>query len=646
MQTLLAKIAALQSQDSGKGKGKADSFLPKLPPIQFFLMFDEISKIACCDDDGRLYAALRRVLRALSQYKVWTFVLSTRSPLHHITPQASLDPSARIESGELERITPYYSFPLDVGAHSHFASGVAASEGTASEGAVTEGAASAAGAVELVSTMTGVTNRTAQRLDQLASAAHMTLYGRPLWLAHRDSPCQILRSFALRKLLCSSSFNTRDHQQVFAVLSSRLCLDPCTKNEGTVEFSEQAVNNHLRIILALDNTGSRIATTTPAEPVVAEAAAYLMVEDGSRDLWGGAICTLVASLLQPGLVDKGRAGELVARTLLTMAHDDAAHANSSPNSEFKYARPIKVTAFLDHLFTKEIYNAIYNSQPEAFKIHGWINFTHFTQTDQKICPCDMQELLHNLIYSQCALQLSPVQPVWDLLVPVYYGEIDKPFDIRKLSAIFFQVKNRVSKSHLFLSESDYRPFFPEQAIMESQLPVLSILLDLGVGNVPVPMTLAHLDQPRVYGWHIQGSGQETFSCVSKGSRAQEIKKLMSNTVDVGPDTQLTMSNYNMRYRRHNWAERFPVSGKDVPDGSDNNPKIDVEEAVGDDGNSRDAEGKINVHDVGSGSANPVQGSQTRTEGTRGRARKRGRQRSPSASTAPLRRSKRRKSGSA
>ena len=69
-----------------------------------------------------------------------------------------------------------------------------------------------------------------------------------------------------------------------------------------------------------------------------------------------------------------------------------------------------------------------------------MNFTHFATTDRTLATGDTQELLHSLMFSQAALQLSSNQPVWDLLIPIYLGKREDRFDSAKLSALLIQVK--------------------------------------------------------------------------------------------------------------------------------------------------------------------------------------------------------------
>jgi len=54
-----------------------------------------------------------------------------------------------------------------------------------------------------------------------------------------------------------------------------------------------------------------------------------------------------------------------------------------------------------------------------------------------------------------ALQLTPCQSDWDLLLPVYTEDINKPIERDHMSAIFVQIKNRQKPAKLTLG-TEYR----------------------------------------------------------------------------------------------------------------------------------------------------------------------------------------------
>ena len=84
--------------------------------------------------------------------------------------------------------------------------------------------------------------------------------------------------------------------------------------------------------------------------------------DGTRqarrgDLWEASIDSLFINLMSPGYIDRGRAGELVARLLCVLARDRVLHGTTKiASTRLKYAQPFGVIDFLQSLFrqTKEL----------------------------------------------------------------------------------------------------------------------------------------------------------------------------------------------------------------------------------------------------------------------------------------------------
>ncbi|KAF8537370.1 hypothetical protein BDD12DRAFT_982204 [Trichophaea hybrida] len=85
-------------------------------PVKLFFMFDEVSNLVV-DKKATVYTALRRVLRLVSDKPVWTFLLSTNSPLSYIAPAAYDNSSLRVQESNLPTIAPFYSFALDLAAN-------------------------------------------------------------------------------------------------------------------------------------------------------------------------------------------------------------------------------------------------------------------------------------------------------------------------------------------------------------------------------------------------------------------------------------------------------------------------------------------------------------------------------------------------
>ena len=117
-------------------------------------------------------------------------------------------------------------------------------------------------------------------------------------------------------------FNIESSDHIFAALASRISLDPCLTNAEGVRLARNALNLHLRFVTALGTSGW-IETSTPSEPVIADAAAGLLMREDSakRTIWAKSIRVLAEQLLGKSLVDKGTKGELYARLMCILARD-------------------------------------------------------------------------------------------------------------------------------------------------------------------------------------------------------------------------------------------------------------------------------------------------------------------------------------
>lgn len=123
------------------------------------------------------------------------------------------------------------------------------------------------------------------------------------------------------------AFDPQNRNHVFAVLSSRVCLDPCSNCDESTALIAEAVNSHLRLVVAMDQEASCFRITSPTEPIVAHTAASLLIGGGNLPcqrnasyIWSSCISTL-SNLLNRGIVDKGLKGELYARILFIVTRD-------------------------------------------------------------------------------------------------------------------------------------------------------------------------------------------------------------------------------------------------------------------------------------------------------------------------------------
>jgi hypothetical protein len=171
---------------------------------------DEASNLYIDAEDIR-HVALRRVLRSLREYSLWTVFMSTNSNIDLLAMAQGKDPSLRVVNGDLRRIAPFLALELNI--------------------------------EERRRRQVNSSERT-KPMAQYCTADHMTGFGRPLWRLFAKKGYNDLMAFTVAKLLGGQKIpNNVNH--VFAALASRVSLDP-SLNAESIELAREAVNSHLR----------------------------------------------------------------------------------------------------------------------------------------------------------------------------------------------------------------------------------------------------------------------------------------------------------------------------------------------------------------------------------------------------------------
>ena len=150
-----------------------------------------------------------------------------------------------------------------------------------------------------------------------------------------------------------------------------------------------------------------------------------------------------------------------------------------------------------------------------WRLYGLYTFYAY---EKQLNGLTISELLHHLLRRQAALQLAYRQPYWDILIPVYFGGLDKVFDPARASAVFIQVRNRDQASKFEMDPHNYAKLFSH-----TEDPILYILMDLGteehrvdVYGLPNAKTAQHpcTNSTRLkqylFGIHAMGAGSNTY----------------------------------------------------------------------------------------------------------------------------------------
>ncbi|KIX07986.1 uncharacterized protein Z518_02640 [Rhinocladiella mackenziei CBS 650.93] len=480
------------------------------------IVFDEASSLIEKGFSGEprtgLYVALNRVISCLKKFRMWSFFLSTESLIGHLVPPNNIirtgdysrDRSARVsftQPAELMRFPPFVSLQLDIEDRRRMQNPILRKE-------------------ELV-----------KSLKRFADLEHMALFGRPLWYAYICQK-QNMIDVAKLKLLGGqqrSEYNDLDPNHVFAALSFRLSLDVCRQNPATLSFTREAVNSFMRVVISMDHETGMMDTTTPSEPVLAKAAMEHLCIEGR---WSLSISTLCMVLLEKGLIEKGRKGELYARLVLILAHDWVRWAR-----EPVFPPTFTVCDFLMALYAKDHHGSIREIPKRTLEAR--MNFTHFLSTDTQLTPEDIPALCRDLLRRSAAMQLCWNQETYDILIPVYYGTEDETFDPSNCGVIVVQVKNKENATtprEIFEEEfindspktsnsgkskeksSDRKPM--KFVFTQMANPILFLLFDLGVvrssaAYAPLVQVMhsANGKQPDLWAIHSRGHGHTIFGCL-------------------------------------------------------------------------------------------------------------------------------------
>lgn len=258
-----------------------------------------------------------------------------------------------------------------------------------------------------------------------------------------------------------------------------------------LEAAEQVAGN-MRWVFCVPQHSEYYHTGTPSEPILAEAAARLVarrskVLSAGDDLrvW---IPKLISQMISNGLIGKGERGELVARILLTIAHDYALHAQLPVQlSTIHYSTPILVTDFIKALFPPHHHDAILNSRPQnlgggglslrdAFK-DSYLHFTQFVKAADE-CVLNTTALWAALARGM-AYQCYSEQKSIDFILPMLHGNPGQTkMGAKNVTPLLGQVKNAIDEKRV-VPDAKKLGFY-DNIKPEDCKPYLVLVMQLGV----------------------------------------------------------------------------------------------------------------------------------------------------------------------
>jgi hypothetical protein len=222
-----------------------------------------------------------------------------------------------------------------------------------------------------------------------------------------------------------------------------------------------------------------VTTAAFSEPVLSIGGAIALL--GSPETYNNVMRRFLEDVLaNEHMLERERLGETLASVVLIIARDSATCSFiNNFNCSFvggtttePSVTPITATNFIHRLFSHV---------PETFSTFGnaaWINFTHFD-----VLPCILDGVIpvKLLLDAWCrgvAFHCADNQPIYDVLIPMYYGPLDEACDLKKLSYTIIQVKARVGAAGTVVLESLTGPLIDTGSAAPHKPEYIAALMDL------------------------------------------------------------------------------------------------------------------------------------------------------------------------
>ncbi|KAF6767554.1 hypothetical protein PSEUBRA_005735 [Kalmanozyma brasiliensis GHG001] len=324
--------------------------------------------------------------------------------------------------------------------------------------------------------------------EQAFTLEHVKTYGRPLWKA--ISSGAFWKTMAAKILSCNGSydeatsvFNNLDTSSAlhYNIVAPRLALQFVTTEgrdyRGQDDLAKASVHRHMRMLQGV-REGYRLDIGSPSEPPLAIGAALIMLDrerhpdrrlhqERARRRYSdvlGKFRTFCHQLLKTAVL-RGSFGELTAR-IISIAAWDAAHieadtrtdqdvdltptacdeqAASSPATHLlpSIARPIPLLDLIRQIVSLDqpsfervearvawVRNEaakVLDANDEAPNVEAWVSFTHFDTLPQKVDEIS-GDFLWYCWKRGLAIQTEPSQDGIDGIIPVFLGDLKRPFD--------------------------------------------------------------------------------------------------------------------------------------------------------------------------------------------------------------------------
>ncbi|KAG9089296.1 hypothetical protein FS749_001444 [Ceratobasidium sp. UAMH 11750] len=336
-------------------------------------------------------------------------------------------------------------------------------------------------------------------LQEVCKPRFMVRFGRPLfWTRYESGDSEVkgtIVSFARAKLAGTQDGTLNDNGQL-AVLGARIGLSFDRSRMEARLKEDRLIEGHMRVAFSVPEHREYIYADALSEPILAEAGAQLM---HMNEMWDE-FPRVLFDWCNRGLIDKGERGELLARLLLTKAHD---HIIRLISPELRpppgFTRPILLSHFLEALVGEENKDKIFSARPnnvpngltlaESVLGKARLNFTHWAKAGDSSVVTDEATwiAMARCLAWQCFDNQSEIDLITPLMLPP--GE-DVKLGRYTVSAVFWQIKNRAKTPRVDIDAERLGFFSPYLAGQETSSsvtaeyansrPYLTVVLNLGV----------------------------------------------------------------------------------------------------------------------------------------------------------------------
>jgi hypothetical protein len=193
-----------------------------------------------------------------------------------------------------------------------------------------------------------------------------------------------LVDLAAYKLIDRSVFHPTSKDQVLALLSQRIFLDPLLASLEVVALADRSLTSHMRKLTGISTDGRKLYTYSASEPLLTLGAIQELYKENNIGLWAKILDTFTCRLCSAGLVEKGLSGEIASRILLIIAREFAAPYNANGKGR-NLLEPVLVLHLLDKLFGKTTWCP--PKERTAFESvfsNTYVNYTHIVVTKEPL----------------------------------------------------------------------------------------------------------------------------------------------------------------------------------------------------------------------------------------------------------------------